>query len=250
MKKGVVMEVRNRHIIVMTKDGEFIRAKPDEHAHVGEEVEFSAFPLYSFYRIVDKKLYSVPLTFTLIILLCLPFGPLVQPSKVYGIISLDMNPSIEMAVNEEYEVIYTSSYDKEGQTLLADIDTTFKGMTVSRATNIILEEGYEQGILNETSSVYITSPLAFNDPLLTNEIGDWSSKLSNEVELTIYSVYVDDELVEKAREQAVSPLKMLLLSYYNQEETGKSLDSHYSVNELIDLTGFPLDELTSVTVIN
>ncbi|MCR6110717.1 anti-sigma factor domain-containing protein [Bacillus sp. A301a_S52] len=249
MKKGVVMEVRNRHIVVMTKDGEFVRAKPDEHAHVGEEVEYSSFPLYSFYRIVDKKLYSVPLSFALIVLLFLPLWPLVQSSKVHGIILLDMNPSIEMAVNEEYEVLYTSSYDKEGETLLADIDASFKGMNVSRATNIILEEGYEQGILNERSSVYLTSPLTFNDPVITNQIGDWSSDLSNEMELTIYSVYVDDELVEKARKQAVSPLKMLLLSYYNQDEYGDSLNSHYSVNELIDLTGFSLDELTNVTVI-
>lgn len=244
MKKGVVMEIRKRHIIVMTKDGEFCRAKPDEHAHIGEEVEFSPAPLYSFSCIMNRKMYSVPLAFFVVMMFVIPFLSVIQPGKVYGVVSLDMDPSIELAVNDNYEIVSASGYNEKGRTFLNELDKSFEGMSLVSAATLLIKEGYRQDSFDSTNTVLISSSLSFQkEDNWGEEFETWSEKLSGEYDFDIYSVTVGTEIAEKAQEASLSPAKLLLLSYFNAGGLESSQVINLPLQELKDIFGGAVEDL-------
>ncbi|WP_280768165.1 anti-sigma factor domain-containing protein [Salipaludibacillus daqingensis] len=217
MKKGVVMEVTNRHMIVLTKDGQFIRAKTKKAVDIGEEVSYSALPLYQFSTFFERKMYSVPLASVLAILLIFPISSFFQTSTVYGVVSLDMNPSVELAVNDHYEIVSTVGYNEKGKRLLKKIEKPLEGMNLFNAASELLKESLDQGMMKDTRSIYLSSALSFQDEV---EFESWSMSVSDEYNFDIHYVLVDDEMMEDAKELSVSPAKLFLFS--NNE--GKSFD--------------------------
>ncbi len=151
MGKGVVLEITKKHMIVLTNDGQFIRAKTKANVDIGEEISYSPMPFYQYSSFFERKMYSIPLAFVLALLLIFPISSLFQPSKVYGIVSMDMNPSIELAVNDHYEIISMVGYNEKGNSLLKSIEKPLEGMSLLNAASELLKEGHKRGMIDEYS---------------------------------------------------------------------------------------------------
>ncbi|PYZ94569.1 hypothetical protein CR194_03275 [Salipaludibacillus keqinensis] len=248
MKKGVVMEVEKRHMIVLTKNGEFIRARVKVNANIGEEVDYSPVPVYQFPHFFERKMYSVPLAFILTFLLIFPGSTILPSSTVHGFVSLDMNPSIELAVNDHYEILYTVGYNDKGKTLLEKIGTSLEGMTLVSATDILVEEGLNQGMIHRSHSIYISSAFSFSDKLWGEDFQGWSLDKTNEYDFDIYSILVHEDDVKEAQDMSLSPVKLLL----TQEQDNMNINdiSNTPIHELEKAVGQEIEDKADVETIS
>ncbi|WP_416149771.1 anti-sigma factor domain-containing protein [Salipaludibacillus sp. HK11] len=237
------MEIRNKNMIVLTEKGEFIRAKTKANVGIGEEVSFSPIPLYQFSTFFERKIYSVPIASALALLLIFPISSLFQTSTVYGVVSLDMNPSIELAVNDHYEIVSTVGYNEKGKSLLKNIENSLEGMTFLNAASELLQEGYDQGMIGDTNAIYFSSALSFYDEL---NLESWSISISDEYNFDVYSILVEEPLAKEAQELSISPAKLLLQSNVESDKFDSLELSNTPMQEIEQNFGQSFDDMTNV----
>lgn len=160
------MEIDDVFLTLLTPDGEFLRArKQHNHYQIGQEVDF--FPVAA----IDRKkpllmnLFSsfkgkaVAAAALAMLLLVILFFPYYQNGQVYAYMSIDINPSLELGVNENLQVIELTSYNKEGQTIIKEIDDWKKEDFVI-VTEKILAKIKEKGYINENKDLVISTVYA------------------------------------------------------------------------------------------
>jgi len=227
-------------MIVLTKDGQFVRAKAKVEVDIGEEVSYSPVPIYQFWSIFERKMYSVPLAFVLALLLIFPISSLFPTSTVYGVVSLDMNPSIELTVNDHYEIISMTGYNEKGESLLKSIKNPLEGMPLLNGARELLKQGHKQGMIHESNIIYFSSALSFDDDV---NFESWSISISDEYNFDIYSIFVEEGIVKEAQELSISPAKLLLLSNSEIENFDAKDLSNTPVQEIEEALGETFDEI-------
>jgi hypothetical protein len=160
VKKGVIMEVDERFLTLLTPEGEFLRARKQKQDYlIGEEIDF--FPLSEnkkkkslFFNLTPGK--ALPAAACAIIIAAASFIPFNNSDDVYAYMSIDVNPSIELAVNNELEVIDLEAYNVEGKNILSEIKD-WEHQEVSVVTTNIIEEIREQGFFENHDKVVIST---------------------------------------------------------------------------------------------
>ncbi len=111
------MEKGTDHVIVMTKDARFVKLNTDKQAVVGEEIYFFEEELVVERRPIGRAVLAAVMAFFLI-LASVPFiGPYLTP--VYAIVSVDINPSLELFLDKEEEVIRYRAYNERARDVLS-----------------------------------------------------------------------------------------------------------------------------------
>jgi hypothetical protein len=160
VKKGVIMEVNERFLTLLTPEGEFLRARKQKQDYfIGEEIDF--FPLSEnkmkkslFFNLTTGKALSAAAC--AVIIAAASFIPFNNSNDVYAYMSIDVNPSIELAVNDELEVIELEAYNVEGKKILSEIKD-WEHKEVSVVTTNIIEEIKEQGFFENHDKVVIST---------------------------------------------------------------------------------------------
>jgi hypothetical protein len=190
MNRGIVMQVTSRSLIVMTPDGEFKKvSKPNRECHIGEEIQFSA-PVRT-WRIPSR---SVASALTAAVLLCIivlsMFGGSGGGNTVVAYVALDINPSLELGINADQEVIAARGINSEGEQLLAAIE--YKGVNVEKVTEELIHTVEREGYLADGSGdILITSTIVDEDAAL-NET-KMTERLENKVKAIIEKNHPDHE---------------------------------------------------------
>lgn len=162
MKKGIVMEVDDPYLTLLTPDGEFLRArKMDRFYSIGEEIAF--FPVTDFLE--RKKTNLLKNFFTLrrvlmsmaVLILCLgSLFPVYQSNKTYAYMSIDTSSSIEMGLNNNMEVVELKGFTKEAEKIISQLDD-WKKKDASEITAIIVAELKNEGVIAQTEPVVIST---------------------------------------------------------------------------------------------
>ncbi|MEN8699189.1 anti-sigma factor domain-containing protein [Bacillus infantis] len=183
MKKGVILEIEGRFMTMLTPEGEFLRALNTEGQHeIGEEIYFYPVEtaekvrtgLFSRLRARKKLIAAAALACLLVLSLVMPFN---NNSEVYAYMTIDVNPSIELAVDKELSVVELHSYNQEGRELL-NLMENWKGKSAGYVTRKILGLAQQQGYLKEHEEMIIASVLKKEVSKDSSE----SKKLNNQVE--------------------------------------------------------------------
>ncbi|OIK14610.1 hypothetical protein BIV60_11240 [Bacillus sp. MUM 116] len=168
MKKGIVMEIEDAFLLLLTPEGEFLRArKRNQTYEIGEEIHF--FPIEnndlrpsqtgrSVKYLLKNLLKMKPLWAGLTVLLLILgfFIPSYQDKKAYAYMSIDVNPSIELGVNKKMQVVELTGFNKEGKEIIAKIPDWEK-KDVSDLTENLLGEMKKEGYFKETEQVIIST---------------------------------------------------------------------------------------------
>ncbi|WP_456271754.1 anti-sigma factor domain-containing protein [Bacillus sp. AK031] len=163
MKKGIVMEVKSDTLVMMTPDGEFIKAKkqPSMEYAVGEELTF--FPKTetkskSILQELKKKIIVKPVLSGAAALLMLFFilFPGLHSSEVYAYVSVDINPSFEISVSKDSDVLEIKPFNEEAEKILSSI-SDWKGLSLVEITEDIIELCDENGYMDEQKNVTVTT---------------------------------------------------------------------------------------------
>lgn len=161
MKKGIIMEIDNRFLTLLTPEGEFLRTKKQNQLYsIGEEIYF--FPMESVNATSKKSLKNifrlkpVWVVMAALMLFMASFIPNYQDNKAYAYMSIDVNPSLELGVNKKMQVVELSGFNKEGKEILSHLKN-WKKQDVSELTKTILAEMKKEGYFKDKHQVLIST---------------------------------------------------------------------------------------------
>ena len=160
---------------------------------------------------------------------------------VIAVVDLDVNPGIEISINEKERVIETTPVNKDGEIILADMD--LKGSDITVACNAIVGSMLTKGYLTDQSNSILVSVYARNpekgrqiEESLADNINQFLDNTT--IAAAILGQYVDedDELRTFAQKNGISLGKAWLIRKLLSLETTKMTEESLlalSTQELI-----------------
>ena len=237
MKKGIVMDIDDKFLTLLTPDGQFLRAKKQKSTCViGEEITFT--PFTKIIPAFGKK--SIAAAAVLIILLGSLF-PLHQNNQAYAYMSIDAKPSIELAINKKMQVVKLTPYNKDGKKITAKIGVWEK-KDIEAISQTIIKEMKKQGYLKKNQTVIISAVKAENpekktDIQLTKNIKE-IKEMVKEINIKPVIINGSEKDMEKAHHEGITTGK------YKE----KSLDSRNdSTPNMIKGDGMSLKDKKAVS---
>ncbi|WP_436375467.1 anti-sigma factor domain-containing protein [Cytobacillus sp. BC1816] len=214
MKTGIIMEINERFLTLLTPEGEFLRARKQDGAYaLGQEIEFfpielkngkKSSPLTIFNLFKGKGLMAAAFALMLAIVSFLPF---LQNDEVYAYMSIDVNPSIELGVNEKYQVVELVPYNEEGELIIQNIKNWEKTSIHDVADKILLQIK-KQGYFKENKEVVIaavyTEQSKEADKRIQEELANIKQAAQKE-QLEVTLLEASEEEREAAIEKGLSP---------------------------------------------
>lgn len=213
--KGIVMDVQGEKLTVLTKDGQFLQTDKNEYPQyeIGQEITIQPKVLLKERTRVlsyPKPILAVASVFVLIFAsFLLSFG-LGNP-KAYAYVTVDINPSFEMAIDEEFKIIDIVPLNNEAESILADI-SNWEKQSFTKVTSTLVKESKEEGFLNDEQTVIFSSVLVEEQEDtkvdMTQIIQEVQAEMEKaHVELTWYEGTEEDR--EQASQAGVSTGKLI-----------------------------------------
>ncbi len=241
MKKGVIMDIRGRKAVVLTPDGEFstINLKRNHALTIGSEIKLAPKPLNK------KKSYFTPSMPTLagmaaiLLLVVIVTGviPVRQNDVVAAYVSFDINPSIEVGVNSDLEVIQYQAWNTDGEGLNLERDTM--NMPLSEFGGLLVSKLDNKGYLEEDRELLIVA---------SNVEAKESKGITGDLEAVIQGIEKNNALVN----QAVAITTILDADYSMREkaiEHGISQGKYMAYLAAIDRgASLSMDEVRNLSV--
>ncbi|MFE8703607.1 anti-sigma factor domain-containing protein [Cytobacillus sp. FJAT-54145] len=239
MKKGIIMEVNEQFLTMLTPDGEFLRARNTNVGYaIGQEINF--FPIevedrkkigiFNFFQTFrGKSIVAVSLACMLLIFSFIPFY---NSNEVYAYMSIDINPSLELAVNEDLQVLELIPYNDSAENIISEIKDWEK-QNISAVTELILTKVKEKGFLKEQNSVvigtvYIGERVEEIDQRLTKTVNTLKQEIKEEKEkVIIKAIEATKEERTEAKENGVTVGKFKA----SKKENGNSISNENKPNE-------------------
>jgi len=163
---------------------------------------------------------AVPAFLILFAVLLFRQTPVVAP---YAVVSIDINPSISLSVNDMAMVTNGQSLNTEGKDVLSDINIV--DQPLQTVIEEILKNSIDKGYLTDNKQVLIASAEQDDGHLIIDILDNTLDVLTLDDPYTVYVAEVDYQLVQSANDASKS-----LGQYYINENTGTKSD------QLIDST--------------
>jgi hypothetical protein len=246
--RGLVMELQKRTCIVLTTNGRFLKMPvPRGGAEVGQEIVLSG-PLL--HRL--KPLLAVA-SLLVAVLAWLAFDMMIPRAAAY--IALDINPSIELGVDGQKEIISARGINREGGELLQKVSVLHEP----------LKEGLEKIIAGAVEYNYL-SPGENNIVLATvTEINDEKVNIpgaeiyeiiykpisNSKISTQLIVAEADRETLKKARQNGVTPGRYLLREEARKKGITITREEIRNINirELEKIKHFQTAELIKTNII-
>lgn len=149
MVKGILLQKKGPTGVVMTPDGRFVRVLLNRNQRtLGQEVAGTELTFPSL-------LQGVAVASILILVCVIGLWAKMMPGSAAAYVALDINPSLELAVDNEGKVINAEGLDDEGRDLLKKIDP--KNLEVYQAVELLVEGASRYHYLNDTNNVVLAT---------------------------------------------------------------------------------------------
>lgn len=237
MRNGIVMKLSKNSIFIMTSDGEFLKLRKRARDYdVGETI--------SFYEseIVDRKIKKRPFSFPnlrvvlpsllVMLLVMIPLLSNFSQNNVYAYAIVDINPSLELALNENAEVIEIYSYNDDGEFIKNHLDN-WENQSLNDVTDMIIKKSETEGFLKDTKEILISFSYETDNVETKEKINNEIVKLEKKHNVGVLENEINNATREKAKKEEISPAKYILAekSPVNVQETLESYKDK-SISEL------------------
>lgn len=143
-------------------------------------------------------------------------GGKVTPTDAETFVYLDVNPSIELRMDNENKVVECLAANEDAETILAGLK--LEGVDMNTALTAIVGSMYVNGYLTEDSNSILISVDGKDEETTDTLLSDITSKINTvfensglECSIVAQRVEVDDDLKQRAQENGVSVGKMHLV---------------------------------------
>lgn len=236
MQRGIVIEVHSKHWVVMTKDGLFIKVPiQDPLVQIGEEVSFSLNQT-NHWKWKKYATSAVAAIFALFFL----FSTFVENEALaQSYVYVEINPGIEIGLNEKLEVINIRPIDKEAKSLLDKID--WNKQSVKKVVVDYLNQAKNKGYLHKKDNIVLS---AINEKGSSSgtlrslrQVIDQDPKIGKkELDLHVFTLPLPKEVKQEAENKGLTPGKygVWLLSKNSGKEIPVNQISNTPISELTD----------------
>ncbi|NOU96319.1 protein RsgI [Paenibacillus sp. LMG 31456] len=155
MNKGIVMEMTDKSIIVMRQDGKFDKiSRKNRTCEMGEEILYAdAGVNWANPSVAGRSAMVAAVVFCLVVFAS--FAGKIGSSEVVAYVSLDINPSIEMGIDEKEQVLELRGLNDDGSELIQTVD--FKGKTLEKVTASLLDKAEQKSLAKGEADIVIAS---------------------------------------------------------------------------------------------
>lgn len=233
--KGIVTRISGDKCIILTPEGEFRRLPlPSGPIRVGQEIScFRGFStLFS-----GWSRYATLAACLLLVLVGLL--SLQQPASAdaAAYISLDINPSLELAVNTDYKVIGVRTLNQDAKRLLNGIE--YQNQDVYQVLSAVLEKAIElQYVSREKSNLVVSSVVELN-PKVQLDAGRLQKAVAQPLKAQNLKVSVVFLKANKAEREQANSLELSTGKYilFKEDKTNDSQETldYYRSNSLSKL---------------
>ncbi|MGG0853719.1 anti-sigma factor domain-containing protein [Metabacillus fastidiosus] len=249
MKKGVVVELQDDFVILLTPDGQFLRTKVGTaNYELGEEIPFlttmddkeeaitRSGRRVSFFNFQKMKLGVI--SALAIILIFFTVAPVFKEDKVYAYMTVDINPSFEIAVDEHLKAISLKPINKDGEKIVDEI-SNWKEKPVKDVIHIIISKSKEKGYVYSGKEIFLTTVYKEEDKEKKSELEKGVKQIQSSFEKSNVVVNIAETDVntrEKALEQGISTGKYLKIQSANKqkEEIKKAKEDHKEIKREVE----------------
>lgn len=256
MKKGIVVERNDDYVTMLTPDGQFLKANKQKRSYeLGEEITFfqlsdtsekeaKSISIFSLKGIRNGFLAVIALMIILFTVL-----PVFNNDKVYAYMTIDINPSFELGLNEKLQVVLIEPMNEDGEKMLNDLKD-WKNRKLSEVFTKIVDKSSDLGYMKEGKEIFVATVLTDQEhEAVKKKMLKDVEQLKNSYQkknMTVNAVESDAETRKKAADQGISTGKYIKLnpqvkegqtpenSDPSLEEKGKEEDTEKNIDEKTD----------------
>lgn len=226
--KAVIVECSNGAAVALCDDGTFRKLKNKSYS-IGQELLIKQ--RRSSNRMVQKLSICASLALVLLSFAGIGSHSYVEP---YSYVSLDINPSIEYALNRYDKVISVAGINTEGQQVVSSIESDIKNQNITTALGVTIGQLEKDHYINQEGYNHvIVSVYSSNDTKaqsITSRVNTFSAEKSDIC--SIDTIPVSKEEKDDADSLGITPGKLALI--HAVAET--SSDSDFDVSQWTDKT--------------
>lgn len=250
MHKGIVIEMTEADLVVLTPDGQFKRIpRMGRACRIGEEIRFST-PPFRLKRPVLSAMFALAAAVLLCIVLFNGLGANVEGVKpVVAYVTLDINPSVELGIGSDNLVVEARGLNDDGNRLLEGLSLT--GTPLAEATAAIMSRAEENGYFSQQEGDVIIASTKVSEeaPIdetslgqivqetVTKHIEQTHPEASTAIEVTAF--VTPPTIREEALAQGVSAGKYAV--YLSAKNNGNAIDlddlKNDSVHKIAEKSG-------------
>ncbi|AAU23046.2 anti-sigma factor domain-containing protein [Bacillus licheniformis] len=214
MRRGIIVEKNKKFVTLLTPDGQFLKAKSTEEDYeIGQEIAFPAETRMSrrragFFDLLSlRPLKAGVFSIAAIMLLAFMIIPDVLNNKAYAYMTIDINPSFELTLNKNCEVIDLVPLNEDGKALMDSIKNWEKS-DFKEVISEIVEDSDKSGYVTESKEVLIATVYENNEDdtykaTVKSEIDDVAKKYEQQ-NYKMEAVESDLDTRAKAQKEGIS----------------------------------------------
>ncbi|UJL47534.1 hypothetical protein KFZ58_06605 [Virgibacillus sp. NKC19-16] len=224
MKKGIVMEQHRRYTIIMTREGTFQKTIPIKDAAIGAEVSYKGFKTGAptVITVQTRLLVIVPV----LVLLLVPFYLAMDKNETYAYVNVDVNPSIELVIDENLDVDSIRPINRDATKLVNEL-TGYQDTQLDKVISMIMKKSEEAERINEGKNMLVGFSY-MNKESNNNPISDNLKQLSaKDPDWEIVTFRVPKDVRDTARKEDKSmneKEKEIIHTFYHTEKDNHSED--------------------------
>lgn len=226
--KAIIVECSNGAAVALCDDGTFRKLKNKGYS-IGQELFIQE--KHHSNRMVQKLSICASLALVLLSFAGIGSHSYVEP---YSYVSLDINPSIEYALNRYDKVISVSGVNTEGQQVVSSIESDIKNQNITTALGVTIGQLEKDHYINQEEynhvivSVYSTNNTKAQS--ITSRVNTFSAEKSNIC--SIDTIPVSKEVKDDADSLGITPGKLALIHAVAETTS----DSNFDVSKWTDKT--------------
>lgn len=202
MKKGIIMEVRSKYVIVLTADGSFEKAVVADHdATIGKEVRYEPYvsrPQFPSKFSIQAKFLVIATVLAFFIVTTIN---LIEDTETYAYVNVEINPSFEIKVNRDLEVHEVTALNKEAEPLARELNQSEK--TLKEMLNDIISSCESEEMIKQGKRALIGVSYAdHQEGGITNSIKEYFQSYNTDWQVVTFRV--PGEVREQAMENRTS----------------------------------------------
>ncbi|HHW37803.1 MAG TPA: anti-sigma factor domain-containing protein [Bacillales bacterium] len=212
MNQGIVMEIKSKKAIVLTKEGAFetVILKKGQHVEIGSEIDI---PVSKSYFNSNTKWISTIVAAAAVLVLLFTQYPFLQNRNlaVAAYVGVDINPSIEVGVNEKLNVVEVIPINDDGKIIVDQITDDYRNKPLSEFIDDTIELAKADGYLTKNKEVLLTTTTINKDTQV--KIEEKVNVIKKEIEqrgVVVTSLKGDENTRKEAKDLGVSTGKYMI----------------------------------------
>lgn len=230
--KGSILELNGNKAIVMTDNCDFVTVKRQPDMAIGQERGFRNQDLYNNRKNYIKYI-ALAASVCLVVFSYFMFSQVYLPGTVFAYVDVDINPSIELTVDKNIQVIDTKPLNDDAKALLDELQ--LKKLSLKEAVAEVVKESEKLGYIrtDKENAILVSASLAKEENKGTDGEKALNTALDNIDKETVNfdNKEIETEVVKVSpenREQAVkNNMSMGRYALYNkikQDDAALTID--------------------------